>query len=69
MSMEIKYLLKFTSKHEHAKDLIDGRLFMNQAAFIMTEEKDRAISEKVLSPTHPWHIGGLQPNLLHVCYI
>ncbi|HHX18818.1 MAG TPA: hypothetical protein GX728_00055 [Clostridiaceae bacterium] len=31
--MEIKYLLKFTSKHEHAKDLIDGRLFMNQAAF------------------------------------
>ena len=31
--MEIIYLLKFTSKYEHAKDLLDGKLFMNQAAY------------------------------------
>lgn len=31
--MEIKYLLKFTSKYEYAKDLLDGKLFVNQAAY------------------------------------
>ncbi len=31
--MEIKYLLKFTSEYQYARDLIDGKLFMNQAAY------------------------------------
>lgn len=31
--MEITYLLKFTSKYIYAKDLLDGKLYMNQACY------------------------------------
>lgn len=60
--MEIKYLLKFTSEYQYARDLIDGKLFMNQAAYFHDLENWQGdVREATFSNTSMAYIGANKP--------
>lgn len=60
--MEIKYLLKFTSKYRYAQDLMAGKLFMNQAAYFHSIEKGRGdVREATFSNTSMAYIHANRP--------
>ncbi|MFL8969718.1 hypothetical protein ACKA04_06645 [Helcococcus kunzii] len=60
--MEIKYLIKFTSEYKYARDLVDGSLFMNQAAFYHDIENGQGdVREATFSNTSMVYIGDNKP--------
>lgn len=60
--MKIKYLIKFTSKCEYAQDLMNGKLFMNQADFFHNIENGQGdVREATFSNTSMAYIGANNP--------